>query len=541
MKEYQVVIIGGGATGIGILRDLSMRGIKALLLEQGGLAHGTSSRFHGLLHSGARYVMGDSESARECIEENMLLRKMCKQCVEETEGFFVQTAEDPTEFIAPWVEGCAAAGIEAIALDVAEARRLEPNLAPDIKTVYRVPDSCIDGFRLVWHNAAAARRHGSDFLTYHKVVGIKTANGAVQGVQVQNTRTQEEFFVACQYIVNAAGSWCGEIAQMAGLDVEVSPDRGTLIVFNYRFTSRVINRLHKSSDGDIFVPHGSVTILGTTSSPAKSPADTRPTSAEVLRLLEIGKPLFPHIEEYRILRAFAGTRPLYTPSGASGRSASRNFHIVDHSQEGLTGFGSIFGGKLTTYRLMAEKMSDLVCQHLAVTKPCRTAIEPLVSELDIHTRAQVQKIFPGQDLRLVEDRLGDALVTMAEDSEAYITAEGKAKNDFLCECEMVSTAEVLHVARDEATHSLTDIRLRTRLGMGTCQGIFCSLRTIGALTEHDIPLQLSPTHNLRSFLNERWKGLRPALWGMQLKELELGRAIYAATLNIDGASHEQAE
>ncbi len=537
MKEYQVVIIGGGATGVGILRDLSMRGIKALLLEQGGLAHGTSSRFHGLLHSGARYVMGDMESARECIEENALLRKVCKQCVEETEGFFVQTLEDPDEYVDPWLNACADAGITTIPLDVKEAQLLEPNIATDIKKVYRVPDSCIDGFRLVWHNAAAARKYGSDFLTYHRVTGIKSANGKVQGVEVLNELTKEQFFVACQYIVNASGSWCGEIAHMADLDVPVSPDRGTLIVFNYRFTSRVINRLHKSFDGDIFVPHGSVTILGTTSSPAKSPGDTRPTSKEVLRLLEIGKPLFPDIDNYRILRAFAGTRPLYTPSGSSGRSASRNFNIVDHNEDGLFGFGSIFGGKLTTYRLMAEKMSDLVCKYLNVKEKCRTTTEPLITEADEHIRTKGKMFFQGQDIHLVEDRLGDAFVNVVES----LTESGTKKNDLLCECEMVSTEEVIHVAQDEATHSLTDIRLRTRLGMGTCQGIFCSLRAIGTLTERNIPFKLNPTENLRSFLNERWKGLRPALWGMQLKELELGRAIYVATLNIDGAAHEQTE
>ncbi len=535
MKEYQVVIIGGGATGVGILRDLSMRGIKALLLEQGGLAHGTSSRFHGLLHSGARYVMGDIESARECIEENTLLRKMCKQCVEETEGFFVQTPEDPDDFVEPWAKACASAGIEAIPLDVKEALHLEPNLDPRIQKVYRVPDSCIDGFRLVWHNAAAARQYGSDFLTYHRVTNIEIVNGKVQGVHVINELNKEEFFVACQYIVNAAGSWCGEIAHMAGLDVPVSPDRGTLIVFNYRFTSRIINRLHKSSDGDIFVPHGSVTIFGTTSSPAKSPSDTRPTSEEVLRLLDTGKPLFPQIENYRILRAFAGTRPLYTPSGASGRSASRNFNIVDHSEEGLFGFGSIFGGKLTTYRLMAEKMSDLVCKHLNVNASCRTASEVLIPEPDEKTRAKAKMFFQGQDLHLVEERLGNDFSSVVE----KLADSDIKKNDLLCECEMVSTEEIIHVAQDKSTHSLTDIRLRTRLGMGTCQGIFCSLRAIGTLTERNIPFKLQPTENLRSFLNERWKGLRPALWGMQLKELELGRAMYVATLNIDGAAHEQ--
>ena len=110
MKETTVIIIGGGATGIGILRDLSMRGVPALLLEQGGLAHGTSSRFHGLLHSGARYAVSDSESARECIEENMILRRIGKQSVEETEGFFVRTKLDDPAFEPGWVEACARAG-----------------------------------------------------------------------------------------------------------------------------------------------------------------------------------------------------------------------------------------------------------------------------------------------------------------------------------------------------------------------------------------------------------------------------------------------
>ncbi len=535
MKECQVVIIGGGATGVGIFRDLSMRGVKTILVEQGGLVHGTSSRFHGLLHSGARYAVADQESARECIEENRILRVIGRHCVEETEGFFVLTPEDPADFVTPWVAACARAGIEAQQLDVAEARRLEPNLAPDVKTVYRVPDSCVDGFRLVWHNAMAARRYGSEFYTYHRVVGIDVASARVKGVRVLNTITREEENIACDFVVNATGSWSGEVARMTGLDVQVSPDRGTLIVFNHRFTSRVINRLRKSSDGDIVVPHGSVTILGTTSSPADSPQDTRPTSDEVVRLLAHGKPLFPNIEHYRILRAFAGTRPLYTPSaGGAGRSASRNFHIVDHKEEGLQGFASIFGGKLTTYRLMAEKMSDLVCAHLGITAPCTTATVPLVDWNDYEKarlpalKEQCRRVFPMQDTRRLEDRLGLAFGQVVE------AAAAAPKNQLLCECEMVSMAEVDFVARDSASHSLTDVRLRTRLGMGTCQGIFCSLRAVGAMTEGRVPLALKPADNVRAFLRERWKGLRPALWGAQLKELELGRAIYAASLNLDG-------
>ena len=533
MLETTVVVIGGGATGIGTLRDLCMRGIPAILLEQGGLAHGTSSRFHGLLHSGGRYAVGDNESARECIEENMIVRRIGRQCIEETEGFFALTPEDDPAYVDRWVEACGRAGIDAPEIDVKEALRLEPNMSPEISRVFRVPDSCVDGFSLVLHNAMSARRHGGKMLTYHEVTGICQKNGKVCGVTAINKNTGETVEIACSMVVNAAGSWSGRIAALAGLDVAVSPDRGTLVVFNHRFTSRVVNRLHPGSDGDIFVPHGSITILGTTSMPTDRPDDTTPTSEEVLRLLKIGEPLFPRVREYRILRAFAGTRPLYTPGNAAGRKASRNFHVVDHAEQGLDGMVSIFGGKLTTYRLMGERAADRVCAKLGINVPCRTAEEPIIPDPDEATLARAAKYFPVQGIKLMADRMGDDIGPVLEQAEKAET------NPLLCECEMVSMAEIECVAKDPSTHSLTDIRLRTRLGMGTCQGTFCSLRTVAALAEHGISLELSPTDNARRFLQERWGGLRPALWGMQAREMELGRAVYAGTLNLDGAAHEQ--
>ncbi|WP_291440810.1 anaerobic glycerol-3-phosphate dehydrogenase subunit GlpA [Desulfovibrio sp.] len=533
MLETTVVVIGGGATGIGALRDLCMRGIPAILLEQGGIAHGTSSRFHGLLHSGARYVVNDNESARECIEENMIVRRIGRQCVEETEGFFALTPQDDPAYVEKFVTGCREAGIDAQEIEVAEALRLEPNLSPEVRRVFRVPDSCVDGFRLVLHNAMSARRHGGRMLTYHEATAIKLRNGRVCGVTAVDRHTGATVEIACQCVINAAGSWAGRIAGMAGLDVALSPDRGTLVVFNHRFTSRVINRLHPSGDGDIFVPHGSITILGTTSASTDRPDDTTPTTEEVLRLLDIGEPLFPQVRQYRILRAFAGTRPLYTPGGAAGRKASRNFHIVDHADEGLEGMVSIFGGKLTTYRLMAERVVDRVCTKLGHSAVCRTATEALVPDADEATLKRAARFFPMQGLNLMADRLGDDLPAVLE------LAEQQAGNPLICECEMVSLAEIEYVARQPATYSLTDIRLRTRLGMGTCQGAFCSLRTVGALAEHGVQLELTPTDNVRRFLQERWGGLRFALWGMQAREMELSRAIYATTLNLDGAAHEQ--
>lgn len=542
MLETTVVVIGGGATGMGTLRDLCMRGIPAILVEQGGLAHGTSSRFHGLLHSGGRYAVTDNASARECIEENRILRRIGRFCVEGSEGLFALTPADDPAWVEPWVAACARAGIDAQELEVGEALRLEPRLSPEIRRVFRVPDAGIDGFRLVVHNAMSARRYGGRVLTYHELTAIHQNGGRISGVTVLDKRSGQSVAIACQALVNAAGSWAGRVAELAGLRVPIAPDRGTLIVFNHRFASRVLNRLHRGADGDIFVPHGSITMLGTTSSPATGPSDTRATSAEVLRLLDLGEALFPELRQYRILRAFAGTRPLMAADGATGRQASRSFQVRDHGADGLLGMFSIFGGKLTTYRLMAEKVCDRVAAYLELQAVCRTAEEALVPEPARGDLERAARYFPVQGLQLMVGRLGDELPAVIDRAAARARhalpgRNAGAGNPLLCECEMVTLAEIECVGCDAATHSLTDIRLRTRLGMGTCQGTFCSVRSIGALVDQDVPLDLSPVDNVRSFLQERWRGLRPALWGTQARELELGRAVYGCVLNLDGVAH----
>ena len=266
-RHWDVVVIGGGATGAGTLRDLAMRGVKALLLEQRDLVHGTSSRFHGLLHSGARYAVKDAEAGRECIEENRILRRIGKHCVEETEGFFVRTPEDGAEFEATWVTACDKCGIEATPLTVKEARALEPNLADNIVSVYRVPDSAVDGFRLVWQNVQNAVRHGAGFRTYTEVTSINSANGQVTSVSVRDSRTGQTGEIPCSFVVNAAGELGGRAGPYrgAGHQRQARP-RDAAAAFNHRFTSRVINRLRKASDGGhLRAAPASITILGTTS------------------------------------------------------------------------------------------------------------------------------------------------------------------------------------------------------------------------------------------------------------------------------------
>ncbi|MCC8193970.1 MAG: FAD-dependent oxidoreductase, partial [Deltaproteobacteria bacterium] len=351
----------------------------------------------------------DPEPAKECIRENMILRRIGKSSVEETEGYFVRTPEDDPAFEPRWVTACRACGIDVEEVPLAEALRREPNLTRDALAVYRVPDSAVDGFRLVWHNVMSARRYGGDIRTYSKVTAIHSANGKVTGVSLLHCKTGEKETIPCELVINATGSWAGEVASLAGMAVSVAPDRGTLLTFNHRFTNRVVNRLRKSSDGDIFVPHGSIVIFGTTSIPTDNPGDTRPRSEDVLYLLGEAEPLLPKIRAYRMLRAFAGTRPLYSPSAATGRAATRNFVIIDHEEEGLSGMITVTGGKFTSFRLMAEKTVDAAAKKLGVTVPCRTAEESIIPCPDEALMRRAGRIFPSESSRLAVSRLGDDL------------------------------------------------------------------------------------------------------------------------------------
>lgn len=536
-RDWDVVVIGGGCTGAAVLRDLSLRGFSALLVEQGDLVHGTSARFHGLLHSGARYAVGDPEAARECVTENAILKRIAPHCVERTEGLFVRSREDSADHETRWLEACTTAGITTRPLSLAEARQLEPNLTPDMLTAYAVPDAGVDGFRLVWQQVRSAVRHGEGrvaFLTYAELVGLHQQQGQITGVTLRDAQGETRT-VPCAFVVSAAGSWSGRVAALAGLNMPVRPDRGTLVAFNHRVCDRVINRLRKSGDGDIFVPHGSITILGTTSAPTEDPADTRPRREDVRALLDIGRVLFPKIDSFRILRAFAGTRPLYDPgatgaTGADGRGVSRNFVVADHEKEGLRGFATVCGGKLTTCRLMAERVVDLVCARTGREAACTTADHPLVEEPSEALRARAAKVFPAQGLETALSRLGEEL-------EPTVTRIEQApwKKALLCECELVTVAEFEQVASAPTSHSLNDIRRRTRMGMGTCQGAFCGSRGLAALVGAGLNKGRCAAELLRDFQEERWQGFRPVLWGDELREIELARGIYGATLNVDGA------
>ena len=380
-KQFDVIIIGGGATGAGVARDCSLRGIKALLLERGDIATGATGRNHGLLHSGARYAVTDRESAEECIKENMILRRIASHCVEETDGLFISLPEDGLEFQAKFIESCRAAGIRADAIDPKEALLLEPSANPAMIGAVRVPDGAIDPFRLTTANLIDAKMNGAEVLTYHEVLDFLREQERIVGVKVLNRRTGETAEYRAQVVVNAAGIWGHEIAKKAGVTVKMLPAKGALLIFGHRVNNIVINRCRKPADADILVPGDTICLIGTTSSkvPFEECDNMYVTTDEVDLLLREGMKLAPSLEHTRILRAYAGVRPLVaSDDDPSGRSVSRGIVVLDHAtRDGLEGFITITGGKLMTYRLMGEWTTDLICKKLNISKKCTTADVPL--------------------------------------------------------------------------------------------------------------------------------------------------------------------
>ncbi len=512
-KEYDVIIVGGGITGVGTARDCAMRGLKTLLLERSDFATGATGRNHGLLHSGARYAVSDSASAAECIRENMILRRIASHCVEEHDGLFISLPEDDLSYQTQLYEACHRAGIPADIIDPEEAKRIEPAVNPALTGAVRVPDGSVDPFRLVRANELDARLHGADILTYHEVTAVIRRGGSVEGVKVRATQSGEEFEVRGRVVVNAAGIWGMLLAQMAGVEVKMFPSKGALIIFANRVNKMVINRCHKTSNGDILVPDGNVTILGSTSDrvPIAECDDMRVTPKEIEILLHEGTKLVPMLASTRMLRAYAGVRPLVAADDdASGRGISRGIVCIDHEKrDGLRGFITITGGKLMTYRLMAEMATDLVCAKLNVARKCETAMIALPD---------------------IDNRVEDAPASLRRGSRAVALRDEKM---FVCECHKVTLGEICDTISSGQAETLTQLRRRTRMGMGKCAGRLCALRSARLMCSVGKKDAAQSGRDLADFIGERWKGIYPVGWGTTLADGQYMASVYQGLCGLD--------
>ena len=378
--ETEVLIIGGGVTGAGIMRDLALRGIQSILIDKHDLCAGASGGNHGLLHSGGRYVSTDLEAAVECRQEGELLKRLAPQCIEAAGGLYVAVKGDDLAFADQFPNLCQRAGIACEGLSLVEARRLEPLLSDRIVKAVRVPDATIDPFHLALLNVGhACHLHGSIYLPHTEVLGFEVIDGEVRCATCRDHLHHSRINIRARQFVNAGGAWSMNIARLAGCqDVHLLYAKGTLLVTTDRLAQHVVNRLRPPGDGDILVPGGTVSLLGTTSSRVEDLERVEPTLEEIDRNIREGAAMIPALASARYIRAFSRVRPLLQAAGAaSDRAATRGFALLDHQSQGLNNFCTITGGKLTTYRLMAEKASDLVAGRLGNNQACSTSYVPL--------------------------------------------------------------------------------------------------------------------------------------------------------------------
>ncbi|HEX9717037.1 MAG TPA: anaerobic glycerol-3-phosphate dehydrogenase subunit GlpA [Actinomycetota bacterium] len=507
--QADVLVIGGGSTGVGVARDAAMRGFSTVLVDRGDLATGTTGRFHGLLHSGGRYVVKDPKAALECHHENRILREIAADCIEDTGGLFVTTPIDDPAYADRFVQGCRAADVPAEEIPVAEALRREPRLNPRISRAFIVPDGSVDSWKTVWGCARSAMAHGARILPYHEVIRLVVEGSAVKGAVVEDHRGGEEVEIHADLVVNAGGAWAGRIAAMAGCEVTILPGKGIMIAMNHRLVNTVVNRCEMPADGDIIVPIRTVSVIGTTDEGVADPDDWEITRDEVQKMLDAGENLVPGFREARALRVWGGVRPLFQEKaeGTDTRDVTRAHTLLNHrTRDGIERFLTITGGKFCTFRLMAEDTVDVLCAELGVDRACRTAHEPLPDSED-------QRYY----------WLGARVAAREETLH---------RDQLICECEMVPRRRLEEAMSRRATTDLDDIRRTVRLGMGPCQGGFCIYRATGILHQVQRIPALAANGSLLDFLQERWKGVQPILYGDQLRQARLDDWIFQGLLDV---------
>jgi len=533
-----VIIIGGGATGAGIARDCALRGLKCVLLERRDIATGATGRNHGLLHSGGRYAVNDRESAEECIKENLILKNIARHCVDDTKGLFITLPEDDLNYQKTFIDACTASGIEAVAIDPALARYMEPSVNPELLGAVVVPDGSVDPFRLTAANMIDATEHGAQIYTYCEVIGLIREGDKVIGVNVYDHKNavKRQFFAPV--VVNAGGIWGQGIAEYADLKIRMFPAKGALLVMGHRINKLVINRCRKPADADILVPGDTICVIGTTSSriPYDQIDNMEVTPEEVDILFREGEKLAPSLRYTRVLRAYAGVRPLVaTDDDPSGRNVSRGIVLLDHAKrDGLEGFITITGGKLMTYRLMAEWATDLVCKKLNVNKKCETADRTLPGSEE--SRDEINK----KIVNIPKTISSSAVYRHGTRAKPMLENE-RLDRSLVCECEAVTAGEVRYAVDNLNINNLVDLRRRTRVGMGTCQAELCACRAAGLMARFDVATPRQSTLQLASFMEERWKGIQPIAWGDAMRESEFTSWIYYSLLGLNDVQPQAVE
>jgi len=354
--KTDVVVIGAGSTGTFIALDLSLRGASVVVLDMQGLARGTTGKFHGLLHSGARYAVSDRKAAEECAQESALISRMARHAVFDSRSYFVAFKGDDDAYVDGFRRALNDTHIRGEEVAVSSLLEREPKISKDAYCAIAVPDMVVDPFRLLAGAAHMAKSRGAAFHLHSKVTGI-AKSGTV--------KTSDGLELSGRVVVNSAGPWAGQVASLLGNELGLMPTIGMMLVYRPRLVNVVVNHLRPPSDGDIVLPFYDTNILGTTAQIVEDMDNVTVDDEGLQDLIYEGSKMVPALKTTRYSRFYYSARPLF--QGLNPREISRDFEIVDEDP-----LVTVLGGKLTTCRLIAEKVSDLVSNKLGLDAPCTT-------------------------------------------------------------------------------------------------------------------------------------------------------------------------
>lgn len=382
MKSYDILVIGGGINGCGIARDATGRGYKVCLAEMNDLASGTSSWSTKLIHGGLRYLeYYEFRLVREALIERETLWAMAPHIVR------------PLRFILPHHKGLRPAWLIRLGLflyDYMGGRKKLPatstvNLMTDVtgkplkpmfSKGFEYSDCWVDDARLVVLNAVDASDAGAEIKVRTKVVSAKRVDG-VWHAELENTETGKIETVEARLVVNAAGPWVDRVLNNA-VGKENSKNvrmvQGSHIIVNKMFEHDRCYIFQNDDNRIIFaIPYEQdYTLIGTTDRDYdEDPGEVKITQGEIDYLCDAASEYFKvPITEADMVWNYSGVRPLYDDGASSAQEATRDYTLkLDEGENGEASMVNIFGGKITTFRKLAESMMDIVEEQIGAKQP----------------------------------------------------------------------------------------------------------------------------------------------------------------------------
>ncbi len=484
-ETYDVIVIGGGIVGAGIARDAALRGLRALLLEKEDFAYGTTSRSSRLIHGGLRYLKQlDLGLVYQDLREREILLSIAPHLVSPLAFVIPVSSSSPLQRVALPL-GLLLYDLLFFRKSLPSHRRLsrretlefEPGLEPKGLAGSYLYYDCQVPFaeRLCLENALSAAENGATILNHARVVGLSRDGNSVSGVQVQDAISGESYQVKARIIINATGHWVESVSDMLGKAARpmIRWTKGIHLLTPQISRHAVV--LFALSDGRLFfvIPWQGYSLIGTTDTDYAGNLDAVEADAkDVTYLLTEVRRIFPDINSNDIFYTSAGLRALAYSSSSKPSNVSRSHKLIDHERkDGVKGFVSVLGGKITAYRAVAEQAVDLACDKLGAQAKCSTAQTPLPGAPSVpESAAQQAAQERGLDAETVKHL--SALYGSRYQRVLDIAKRNPQGAQQLCPHGKDILAQVQYAVEYEGALTLGDFLLRrSTAGLNSCQGL----------------------------------------------------------------------